>query len=320
MKQQWFVVTSLILTIGSMCTGKSKEYPPWHPFKSEAHRQKYHTFYREKEKEWPVPFKSKMVPTSYGWTYVRTCGPTDAPPLVLLPGVGNSSLGWMPFVAPLAVHYRVYLFDKINDVGLSVNSRPVKATEDIVGWLDELFTALALKNGITIMGGSYGAWFSAQYALAHPDRIGKAVLLGPAGTFAPLRPELLIRALLSLVHRRFALNFSIWLAGDWALDRDEDKLRLLEKDILETRMEWRCFKSHPSVFPTVLTDGELQRLKMPVLYLTGSEDHAISVPKAVERLRKVAPHIAIDVIPGAGHTYRGYEGEMISRVLDFLDG
>jgi len=308
----------IVMTAVTPVAGQPKPYPPWHPFKSEKCRQKYLEYYNAREKEWPVPFESKMVTTDCGKTYVRICGPVDGPPLVLMPGVGSSSLDWMPFVAPLSAQYRVYLIDKINDIGLSVNSRPIKTADDIVGWLDELFTALSLKNNINIMGSSYGGWFASQYALKHPDRVGKIVLMSPAGTVRAPKTELFIRALLGLVNRRFALDFSIWLAGDWALDRDKDKLRIMEKDILETRMQWRCFKSHPMVSPTVLSDDELQSLHMPVLFLDGEKNHVTSVPKAVARLKKVVPHYAITIIPGAGHTFRGHEDEVTSSVLTFL--
>ena len=42
---------------------------------------------------WPVPVKSQDVPTRFGSTHVHTCGPEDAPPLLLLPGQAISS-GW----------------------------------------------------------------------------------------------------------------------------------------------------------------------------------------------------------------------------------
>jgi pimeloyl-ACP methyl ester carboxylesterase len=308
-----------VITAIPVSAAKSNQYPPWHPFKSEKHKQKYFEFYKNKEKEWPVPYESKMVPTSFGQTYVRICGRVDGPPLVLLPGGGNSSLGWMPFVRKPAEHYRVYLIDKINDVGLSVNSRPVKSTDDITEWLDELFTALSLTNDINIMGGSYGGWIASQYALKHPERIGKIVLASPAATVGVINPELYIRGLLGLVNNRLALDFSIWLAGDWALDKDKEKLKILEKDILETRMEWKSFKSHPMVNPTVLTDEELQHLKMPVLFIDGEKNHVTSVPKAVARLQMVVPHYTIEIIPGAGHMFMGqYGDEFMTRVLVFL--
>ncbi len=304
--------------IAEVPVSAANSYPPWHPFKSEEHRKKYIELYKNKEKEWPVPFESKMVPTSFGQTYVRICGRADGPPLVLMPGGGCSSLGWMPFVRQPSEHYRIYLIDKINDIGLSVNSRPVKSTEDITGWLDELFTELSLTNGINIMGSSYGGWFTSQYALKHPGRIGKIVLLSPAATVSAIKPELYIRGLLSLVNRHCALDFSVWLAGDWALDRDKEKLQILERDILETRKAWKSFKSHPAVSPTVLTDEELQRLKMPVLFIDGDKNHVTSVPKAVARLQKVVPHYNIEIIPGAGHTFLGHEDELMARILTFL--
>jgi hypothetical protein len=58
---------------------------------------------------------------------------------------------------------------------------------------------------------------------------------------------------------------------------------------------------------------------MKVLYLVGEKGCVHSVRKAIERLERVAPQIAIDVIQGAGHTFWGYEDTLIAHVLRFPD-
>ena len=68
--------------------------------------------------------------------------PGDAPPLVLLPGVNASSLMWLPNIAELSQNHRVYAVDNIYDFGRSVWKRPMRTAEDLVNWLDELFTQL----------------------------------------------------------------------------------------------------------------------------------------------------------------------------------
>ena len=66
----------------------------YHPFKSELAKKEYLAYYDTKSKEWPVVSEERMVSTSYGETFIRISGPKNAPPLVLLPGGGESSLMW----------------------------------------------------------------------------------------------------------------------------------------------------------------------------------------------------------------------------------
>ncbi len=47
------------------------------------------------QKKWPVPSTTKMVNTSYGKIFVRISSLDGGKPLVLMHGIGGSSLQWM---------------------------------------------------------------------------------------------------------------------------------------------------------------------------------------------------------------------------------
>ena len=85
------------------------------------------------------PFRSVQAKTEY----VRVSGSPTAPPLVLLPGLRGTSLMWVPVIAALAQHYRVYAPDTVTDVGLSVPRGELSTAADPVRWLDELFGVLS---------------------------------------------------------------------------------------------------------------------------------------------------------------------------------
>jgi pimeloyl-ACP methyl ester carboxylesterase len=73
------------------------------------------------------------------------------------------------------------------------------------------------------------------------------------------------------------------------------------------------------IAPTVLKDHELRSLRMPTLYLVGEHEKIYAAQKAMLRLKKVAPQITAEVIPGAGHDFTIVQAEMVNRkVLDFL--
>ncbi len=153
---------------------------PWHPFRSAASQQEYLAFYDGRAQRWPIPSESTMVSTTFGDTFVRVQGPTDGPPLVLLPGDSETSLSWIPVIEAFAGEHRVYAFDHIYDTGRSIYRRQPRRPDDFVRWLDELFDELQLHN-VRLVGHSYGGWIASLYALEFPERLDKLVLLSPRG-------------------------------------------------------------------------------------------------------------------------------------------
>lgn len=290
-----------------------------HPFRSEKARQKYLAHYQRRETEWPVPAEGRLVDTSDGQTYVRISGPIDAPPLVLLPGVNASSLMWLPNISSLSQHYRVYAVDNLWDFGRSVCKRPVRTADDLVDWLDALFSQLDLGDGINLMGASYGAWIASQYALRHPSRLQKLILLAPVFTVLPLRIGFVLRAMLCLIaHRHFTKSFVYWLAAD-AVAKGGASRRWVDAMVEDGYLGLRSFKSRKLVVPTVLTDGELNCLSVPTLYLAGENEKLNSARDAIQRLNRAAPRITTKLIAEAGHDLTISQTAEVNRiVLEFL--
>jgi len=51
--------------------------------------------YNEKLTEWPVPYESVFLDTSYGKVHVIESGPTDAPPLLLIHASAVAGWSWL---------------------------------------------------------------------------------------------------------------------------------------------------------------------------------------------------------------------------------
>lgn len=296
------------------------EINEYHPFRSERARERFLALYAERESKWPVPFETIMVETSYGSTYVRISGPENGPVLVLLHGVGGNSLHWMPNIAGLSQAYRVYAVDNIYDNGRSIYIREMKTPGDFVSWLHELFTNLELGDEINLVGLSHGGWLASQYALHHPGRLGKIVMLAPASTVLPISTEWVRRALLSfLPHRYFARSFMFWLLEDY-VNQDEESRKLVEELTDEAYIAARSFKLKSPVNPTVLSDYDLARLRVPTLFMVGENEKIYSAQQAVARLNSVAPDIETAIIPGAGHDLTMVQADLVNEmILDFLE-
>lgn len=293
------------------------EIAAFHPFRSEETRHAYLAHYDCTAEKWPAASQTSRVDTSLGETFVRISGPAGAQPLVLLPGSVLHSLMWIPNIEALSRRYRTYAVDHIYDSGRSVYTKPPKSPDDLTGWLDELFTALGHENGIHLMGLSYGAWLASLYAIRHPERVGKIVLLAhPA--IVPMRRAFVLRFLLGFASEGGYKRFTSWLFED-ALRQDESR-RWLVRDLLEDMyLAGKCYKPKSMVLPKTLTDRELQEIRVPALFLAGENEKTFSPQKAVQRLNRAAPAVRTEIIPGAGHDLSFVQAGVVNqKVLEFL--
>jgi pimeloyl-ACP methyl ester carboxylesterase len=293
------------------------EISPYHPFRSAQAKEEYLTYYDERAKGWPIASETRMVNTSFGQTFVRIGGPSDSPPLVLLPGSVFNSLMWIPNIEALSNEYRTYAIDNIYDCGRSIYTQEIKTPIDFVQWLDELFTALDLGNEIRLMGLSYGSWLTHQYALQHPQRVKKIVLLAhPAIVRANI--EFVFRFMLGFLSPNFLTSFFHWILRDTA-QKDERSRALLEGIIGDVKLVAKCFKPKATVVPKLMTDDELRNIKVPALFLMGENEKTFSHQKAVERIMKVAPQLQTETIPHAGHDLNLAQADLVNKkVLAFL--
>ena len=292
--------------------------PAYHPFRSAKAKEEHLALYDLRAQKWPVASEARMVETSLGQTFVRISGATNDQVLVLLHGASANSLMWMQNIEALSACYKTYAVDNIYDYGRSVYTRLIKEPDDYVNWLDELFTTLALGNRIHLMGMSYGGWLTSLYALRFPNRLAKIVIIAPAATVLPMRFVFWMRAILSGLHPRFLKSFMVWILGDGA-SKDSIAQKLVEEGIGDVLVASRCFKPKATLFPTTLSDRELQSLQVPLLYMVGEHEKIYSAKKAVHRLKTIAPQVKTEIIPGAGHNLILAQAEMVNRkVLEFL--
>ena len=126
--------------------------------------------YRQLLDQWPIPSEFVRVPTREGETFVVACGPKDAPPVLALQGSGGNAAMWLPEIAELAQHLRVYAVDVIGEPGLSAPSRPSFASEAYALWLDDVLRGLALTR-VALLGVSMGGWLALDYATRRPQRV-----------------------------------------------------------------------------------------------------------------------------------------------------
>lgn len=109
--------------------------------------------------------------------------------VILLHGLGGDSSNWALTVPALASKYHVWVPDQI---GFGDSDKPLINYR--VATLVDFLEGFCKKTGIdkaTVVGNSLGGWTAMAFALAHPERVEKLVLVDTAGySFAksPIKP------------------------------------------------------------------------------------------------------------------------------------
>lgn len=236
--------------------------------------------------------------------HVRDRGPKDAPPILLLHGLGGSLQTWDAWSGPLSAKHRVIALD-LPGAGLS----PPDPTGD---YRDErslqLILALLDRLGIqrvSIVGHSVGGRIAWTLAAHHADRVDRLVLVAPDGFASPgfeygRRPE--VPALMGLmVHvlpkPLLRMNLAPAYADPAALT---DALTTRYHDLLLAPGAREAMLARMQ--QTVLQDPvpQLRRIRAPTLLLWGDQDAMIPVANADDYLRAM-PDARLVALPGVGH-------------------
>jgi pimeloyl-ACP methyl ester carboxylesterase len=211
--------------------------------------------------------------------------------------------------------------DNVFDFGRSVYVRDFKTPDDFVSWFDELLDGLGLDR-VRLSGLSYGGWISSEYALKHPERVEKLVLIAPAATVLDFSPDFIKKGILCLIpHPHFIKSMVYWAMADAAAGPEKTR-RIVEEAADNAWIGMRCFKPKQMVAPRILSDEELGSLATPTLYLVGVNEviYSGSGAEAVARLNGVAPQIQTALIPDCGHDLTLVQPTVVNQmILDFLE-
>jgi pimeloyl-ACP methyl ester carboxylesterase len=262
---------------------------------------------------WTEPLEEVIVKTSFGKAHVIICGPTSAPPLVLLHGMNASSTMWYPNISSYSKQYRVYAIDFILEVGKSVSSGEIKDKDEVVKWYNEIFDHFKFEK-ISIVGASRGGWLTVNLALSSKTRIEKIVLLSPAMTFTAIKPKRKVLSNLrySMHPRRKKLRKVLQ-----TLSANVDNIKQLF--IYQYYVGSRTSKRNKGMMQMrTFSDDELKSLHIPVLLLIGDHDF-INNEKSIEKAKNHIPHLEAHIIKNAGHFLSIDQADVVDkRVMDFL--
>jgi proline iminopeptidase len=260
-----------------------------------------------------------------------------APVVVQAPGWGIGAGAYGPSLSPLAATSTLVSYDPR---GSGNSQRVVDPTTLNVGQfvadLDSLRAALSFER-VAIVGHSHGGYIALNYALAHPDRVSRLVLVdSQVGGFGGPSDDFQQR-LTALSAQPAYADAAKTFMGPWNMTSDADMGAFLRRvlplyfhDVAHAGpLTDAMLESPPSLAAlqsTMATDGSfpvldrLDEIAVPVLVIGGRHDF-ICPPSQMELLASKLPNARLVFFEHSGHFPWIEEPEaFFPEVTAFLNG
>ncbi len=215
-----------------------------------------------------------------------------ADPLVLVPGLDGTGLLFYRQVPLLERRHRVATH-RLRDDATQI--------EELVADLHARVEAVApAGERVTLVGESFGGALSLTYALAHPERVGRLVIINYFPYFGP--------------QARLWLGYHLLRSTPWGVMR-----------VVRELTAWRMHSPHTGkeeirrfhqLMRATTRNGYLSRLRMlrgydvrarlpeiqvPVLFLAADRDHLVPSVEQARLMASLTPHATMRVLGGHGH-------------------
>jgi pimeloyl-ACP methyl ester carboxylesterase len=113
--------------------------------------------------------------------HYQVAGPVDAPPLVLVHGIGGSATWWDKNIPAFAAHFRTYSLD-LPGFGQSWRLRQRYTIKLLSDYLRDWLNLVGLER-VYLLGHSLGGQIAMEFAAQHPQRIERLILAAPSGVW-----------------------------------------------------------------------------------------------------------------------------------------
>jgi abhydrolase domain-containing protein 6 len=213
--------------------------------------------------------------------------------IVLVHGLGASTLSWIKVFGALGKEYRVLAPD-LPGWGFSPfpKGKDHATIPDLVKAIT-LFLEQIPGRKVVLVGQSMGGWVCAKIAAARPDLVEELILSNNAGV---LYPEVIqLRQKLDLQTRKAVFEFwqDMW-------HRVPRMYRYFSHDYVSKMHEPRVLRFFDSITEDDFINQDLERLRMPVSILWGMSDRFIPIATVDIMLRHLRA-VNLHWIPECGH-------------------
>lgn len=216
----------------------------------------------------------------------------DGAPLIYIPGMDGTGLLFYRQARLLAHRFRVITFrlrDEARDMATLV--------ADVAAHLDR-----AVPDGTPaiVVGESFGGALAMRFALSHPTRVRKLVILN---SFARITPQIKLYAGIAGLHlvpwRTMQIVRRLTASRLQSRHTHADEIkRFLMLTAATTRVG---YLNRLRILTHYDIRSDLAALRVPTLYLAADQDHLIPSVEQATYMSAQVPHASMRVLEGYGH-------------------
>lgn len=249
--------------------------------------------------------------------YYELAGPPEAPPLVLIRGLGRSSSYWLEMRSLLERERRVLVLDN-RGVGRSDAPPLPWGTDDMADDVALVLRESGLQRA-DVFGISLGGMIAQKLALRHPHRVRRLVLgcTTPGGRNARSVPPSAVWALIRAAGMPFEQGIrstAPFVLSDEALARRPE---IIDLWVAIARSEPRSRRGLiGQLLAAAAHDAwdDLPFVRHETLVVTGDADRLIPMENS-RLLADRIPRASLVILPGAGHDFPTERPEETARLI-----
>ncbi|MGH7817941.1 MAG: alpha/beta fold hydrolase [Candidatus Binatia bacterium] len=247
-------------------------------------------------------------------------------------GPGSSGeAGFGQLMPALATQFQVYALDSVGGFGETDPYYPAsEGVQSRVDQLEAFMDTLCIEKAV-VGGNSQGAWVAAKYALEHPDRVQKLVLIASNTIASAMGMEIPMSAGMKAIRAYNGSEESMRAFLKtivWNKNLITDELVKLRNDCANRPGAEQARKVFQEGQQRLTKDANLRlkydmrntlpKLTIPAICIWG-EDDGFAPVELGRQLEKMLPNVKFHYVAKAGHQVQNDQPELVSKlIMDFL--
>ena len=249
------------------------------------------------------------------WSYMEA-GKADAPPIVLLHGIGANSLHWRYQYAGLSDAFHVVAWNAPGYILSDAFKTDWPSCKDYADALADFLGALKLDR-VNLVGNSFGSRVAQCFAIHYPSRVIRLAMtgtgVGPKGMSEEEKNKIVAAREAQIAKGGYGFGARV----DALLAKNATpQTKALVADVLRATNP-RGFMHGVKLGMADGYDPETVAAKVtaPVLMISGIEDRVNPIDKNAAVLAKAMPKAKLEILEGAGHLPEVEQPDKVNALL-----
>jgi pimeloyl-ACP methyl ester carboxylesterase len=242
----------------------------------------------------------------------------SGPVVILLHGLGGNSTNWVFNTSALAQKFRVIVPDQ---VGFGRSDKPLinYHVGTYVDFLDKFLEELKIEKA-SLVGNSMGGWVAASYALLHPEKVERLVLVDAAGFAPPADFDVRLLSKLNPSTRQDMKQLAQLVFYNKTLFTTDAAIDLMLRQRITAGDGYTIQSLNESIARREdMLDNRLTGIKQPTLIIWGRADGLTPLAEYGERFKREISGSQLLVFDECGHVPQVEKAaEFNAAVLKFL--